>query len=216
MDLGALFMDAARYTKGTFWGRGKNTLKLLVSVVIFPLFFGYLVQVLRGEDPAPPVRWSFKMFLDGIKVCLIWFLYTVPVLVAFVALVGSVVVLYVTDGVSAIEPHLTEIIGGVLIVCVLYILTGLFVNLATIKFAREQRLFAAFSFGEIWRCIGRIGLWQYVAAVILLAAFVNTVIGLVLLVPNDVVAFALFALAMVPLSIFQARYFARIYDLAMG
>lgn len=215
MDLGALFMDAARYTKGTFWGRGKDALMLLVSVVIFPLFCGYLVQVLRGENPAPPVKWSIGMFLDGIKLCLIGVLYAIPVCVAFVVLVGSVAFLYVTDGVSAIEPYLTEIIGGALIVFVLYILTGLFVNLAMIRFARERRLFAAFSFGEIWRCIDRIGLWQYVAAVVLVSAFVNAVIALVMLVPNDVMAFVLFALVTIPLGIFQFRYYARIYDLAM-
>ncbi|QSZ66791.1 DUF4013 domain-containing protein [Methanofollis aquaemaris] len=215
MDLGAHFMDAAHYTKGAFWGRWKDNLKLLVSLVIFPLFFGYLVSILRGEDPAPPVRWSWGMFVDGIKICMIWMFYIVPVIVGVMALAGSVLVLYEMEGVGAIEPLLPEIIGGVLGVLVLYILLSLFVNIALILFARERRFFAAFSFGKIWRCIDRIGFWQYVAAVVLVAAFSNAVIALVMLIPVDVVAFALLALVTIPLSIFQARYYARIYDLAM-
>ncbi|QYZ78763.1 DUF4013 domain-containing protein [Methanofollis formosanus] len=215
MDLGALFMDAARYTKGTFWGRWKDTLKLLVSFVIFPLFFGYVVQILRGENPAPSVRWSWRMFVDGIKICLIWIFYIVPVLVASVMLITYVLVLYEMEGVGAIEPLLPEIIGGVLGVLVFYILVSLFVNFATIRFARERRFFAAFSFGEIWRCIDRIGFWQYVAAVVLISAFVNAVLALCMLIPVDEVALVLTLLVTIPLGIFQARYYSRIYDLAM-
>lgn len=215
MDLGALFMDAARYTKGAVWGRWKNSLKLLISMVVFPLFFGYVVQVLRGEDPAPPVRWSWRIFVDGIKICLIWTFYIVPVFVVSLMLITSVLVLYETGGVGAIEPVLPGIVGGVLGVLLLYILQSLFVNFAAIRFARERRFFSAFSFGEIWQSINRIGLWQYVAAVVLVAAFSNAVVASVMLIPEDVVAFVLLALVTIPLSIFQARYYARIYDLAM-
>lgn len=216
MDFSALFIDAAEYTKGAFWARWKDTLILLVSLVVFPLFFGHIARVMRGEDPAPPVAWSWRSFVDGIKLLVIWFVYTIPAFVTGIMLFAYVVAMYETKGVEAIEPFLPEIIGGFLVVFVIYIFTALAANLAGVRFARERRFFAAFSFGTIWRMIDRLGFWDYVAAVVLISAFANAIFAVIALIPHEVVAFVLEVLAFMPLAVFQARYFSRIYDLAMG
>ncbi|MDD4254318.1 MAG: DUF4013 domain-containing protein [Methanofollis sp.] len=214
MDFSALFMDAAAYTQGAFWGRWKDALALLVSLVLFPVFFGHITRILRGEEPAPPVEWSLRSCVDGIKLLVIWFVYTTPAFVAGILLFGYVAVVYEIEGVNAIEPVLPEIIGGFLVVFVVYLFTALMANLAGVRFARERRFFAAFSVRKIWGLIDRLGFWDYVIAVVLISAFMNAIVAVIALIPQDAVVFVLEVLAFIPLFIFQARYFSRIYDLA--
>ncbi len=218
MDYSVLFMDAAEYTRGAFSGRWKDVLMLLVSLIIFPLipvFFGHLARVMRGEKPAPSVEWSWRSYADGIKLLVIWFFYTLPAIVAGILLFGYVLVVYEMEGVKAIEPVLPEIIGGFLVVFVVYIFTALIANLAGVRFARERRFFAAFSVRTIWGLVDRIGFWDYVIAVVLVSAFMNAIIAVIALIPVDIVVFVLEVLAFIPLVVFQARYFSRVYDLAM-
>ncbi len=214
MDYSALFTDAAEYTRDTFVGRWKDAFMLLVSLIIFPVFFGHIVRVMRGEKPAPPVEWSLRSFADGIKLLVIWFFYTLPAIVAGSLLVGYVVVMYEMEGVKAIEPVLPEIIGGFLVVFVVYIFTALVANLAGVRFARERSFFAAFSIRKLWGLVDRLGVWEYVVAVVLISAFSNAVVTVIMLIPVDIVMFALEVLAFIPLAVFQARYYSRIYDLA--
>ncbi|WP_342678506.1 DUF4013 domain-containing protein [Methanofollis sp. UBA420] len=214
MDFSALFMDAAAYTRDAFSGRWKDVLMLLVSLILFPVFFGHLVRVMRGEKSAPSVEWSWRSCVDGIKLLVIWFFYTLPAIVAGILLFGYVAVVYEMEGVTAIEPVLPEIIGGFLVVFVVYIFTALIANLAGVRFARERRFFAAFSVRKIWGLVDRIGFWDYVIAVVLISAFTNAIVAVIALIPQDAVVFVLEFLAFIPLLIFQARYFSRIYDLA--
>jgi hypothetical protein len=214
MDLSVLFMDAAEYTRDTFLGRWKDALALLVSLIIFPVFFGHITRILRGENPAPPVEWSLRSFVDGIKLLVIWFLYTIPAIVAGSLLLGYILIVYEMGGVKAIEPVLPEIIGGFLVIFVVYIFMVLIANLAGVRFARERRFFAAFSVRKIWNLIDRVGVWDYVLAVVLLSAFANAVLAVIMLIPQDTVVFVLEVLAFASLGVFQARYYFRIYDLA--
>jgi hypothetical protein len=160
------------------------------------------------------VEWSLRSCADGIKLLVIWFIYTVPAFVAGILLFGYVLVVYDMDGVEAIEPVLPEIIGAFLVVFVVYIFTALVANLAGVRFARERSFFSAFSVRTIWGLIDRISFWDYVIAVVLLSAFANAVIAIIALIPQDIVVFVLEFLAFIPLIIFQARYYSRIYDLA--
>lgn len=218
MDYSALFMDAAEYTRDAFVGRWRDALMLLVSLVFvpfIPLFFGHLVRVMRGEKPAAPsVEWSWRSYADGIKLLVIWVFYTLPAIVAGILLFGYVLVVYEMEGVKAIEPVLPEIIGVFLIVFVVYIFTALVANLAGVRFARERSFFAAFSIRKLWSLIDRLGVWEYIVAVVLITAFSNAVISVIVLIPLDVVSFVLGVLAFIPLVVFQARYFSRIYDMA--
>lgn len=214
MDFSVLFTDAAGYTRDAFLGRWKDTLALLVSLIIFPVFFGHITRILRGEKPAPPVEWSLRSFADGIKLLTIWFFYTIPAFVAGILLLGYVLVVSEMEGVKAIEPVLPEIIGGFLVVFVAYIFMALIANLAGVRFARERRFFAAFSIRKIWKLIDHLGVWDYVLAVVLLSAFANAVLAVIMLIPQDTVVFVLEVLAFALLGVFQARYYSRIYDLA--
>lgn len=212
MDFSALFMDAAVYTRDAFWCRWKYALKLLASLILFPFFFGYLTQILRGRDEVPPVKWSWRSLLDGIKYLLIALFYSVPAMVAGIVLFGYVLILYEDEGVGAIEPILPEILSGFLVVLIVYVLTALFSNLALVRFAREHRFFAAFSFSRIWELIDRIGFWDYVAALVLISAFCGAISILLVSIPYAGIVLVL--LASPPMSVFQARYFSQIYDLA--
>lgn len=212
MDFSALFMDAAMYTQDAFWGRWKYALKLLVSLILFPFFFGYITQVLRGEDEVPPVEWSRRSFSDGIKYLLISLFYSVPAMVAGIVLFGYVLILYEDEGVGAIEPILPEILSGFLVVLIVYVLLALFSNIALVRFARGNSFFAAFSFSRIWELIDRVGFWDYVAALVLVSAFCGAIGILLASIPYAGIVLAL--LASPPMSVFQARYFSQIYDLA--
>lgn len=214
MDFSALFMDAAVYTRDAFWGRWKYALKLLASLILFPFFFGYITHVLRGGEEVPPVKWSWRSFSDGIKYLLIGLFYSLPSIVAGIALFGYVYMLYDTTGVGAIEPILPEILSGVLVVLIVYVFTALFSNLALVSFARENSFFAAFSFSRIWGVIIGVGFWDYVAAVVLVSAFFGAISILLASIPY--VGIFLVLLVTPPMSVFQARYFSRIYDLATG
>ncbi|MDD3932442.1 MAG: DUF4013 domain-containing protein [Methanoculleus sp.] len=207
-------MDAAEYTRGAFVGRWKDSLALLASLIIFPVFFGHITRILRGENPAPPVEWSLRSFADGIKLLAIWFFYSIPAIVAGILLFGYVVVTYEIGGVQAIEPILPEIIGGFLVVFAVYIFMALIANLAGVRFARERRFFAAFSVRKIWGLVDRLGIWDYVLAVVLLSAFANAIVAVITLIPQDAIVLVLEVMAFLSLAVFQARYYSRIYDLA--
>lgn len=214
MDFSVLFMDAAGYTRDAFLGRWKDTLALLVSLIIFPVFFGHITRILRGENPAPQVEWSLRSFVDGIKLLAIWFFYTIPAIMAGSLLLGYILMVYEMEGVKAIEPVLPGIIGGFLVIFVAYIFMVLIANLAGVRFARERSFFAAFSVRKIWNLIDRLGVWDYVLAVVLLSAFANAVLAVIMIIPQDMVVFVLEVLAFASLGVFQARYYSRIYDLA--
>lgn len=214
MDYSALFMDAAEYTRDAFAGRWKDAFALFVSLITFPVFFGHLVRVMRGEKPAPAVEWSLRSCADGIKLLVIWFIYSLPAIVAGILLFGYVIVVYEMGGAKAIEPVLPEIIGASLVVFVVYIFTALVANLAAVRFARERSFFSAFSVGTIWGMVDRIGVWEYAIAVVLISAFTNAIVAAIALIPLDAVVLLLEFLAFVPLIVFQARYYSRIYDLA--
>ena len=66
------YREAFAYAKGAVAGKGKQWVLLILATILFlvPLS-GYLVKVLRGEDPAPEVKGWKSLATDGIAAILI-------------------------------------------------------------------------------------------------------------------------------------------------
>ncbi|MFC6964701.1 DUF4013 domain-containing protein [Halocatena marina] len=122
-------------------------------IFFVPIFIvsGYSVHVLRssalGEAEAPRFDDWGHLLVDGLKAFVIYFAYgSVPFLIAFVALSGTMFEGGVNGGAVAIVdlPQLIALVSGVLIITM-----AALIPIALTNFALEDRLGAAFEFRTI-------------------------------------------------------------------
>ncbi|MEM0316329.1 MAG: DUF4013 domain-containing protein, partial [Archaeoglobaceae archaeon] len=67
MNYAQMFEDSFEYVKDALWGKWIKWLLLIVCIIIFPLFFGYVMEILRGKKPSPELETWGKLFIDGLK-----------------------------------------------------------------------------------------------------------------------------------------------------
>ena len=89
VDSGRILEKSIRYAQEGLAGKWDRWLLLIISCIIFPLYLGYMIRIYRGANPAPqPETWGC-MFLDGIKLIIVYLVYIIPVLILDVILFAS-------------------------------------------------------------------------------------------------------------------------------
>lgn len=214
MDYIRLLSDSFDYTKEALWGRWVRWLLLLVSVVIFPLIYGYSVRVMSGTKPAPEFEGWIRLFVDGIKLIVITIVYTIPIMI----LTLIPIVLYAIPVPAGSEPLLSPEVGIIvaLALLILFILAaivvGILATFAMVRFSRTGRMGEAFRFGALLAHIRRIG-WLDVFIALLVVAIVLTLVEFALiLVP--LIGWFIFLLLTPAFIIFTYRYITLIYESA--
>lgn len=215
--------DAFEYTKEALVGRWMRWLILLIGTIIFPIILGYTVLVYRGDQTPPDPQDWVAVFIDGIKLFIVQFVYAIPIIIVSILINLAIFlpfsVMSRSDG-SVNGGLAGAAIGAALVLALVQIVLSIAISLvsmmASVRFARTDSFGEAFNFSAILAHIGRIGWGSYILALIVLyvALFVVVVALVILGVLTLGLGFLLF-LALTPaFSIFTARYVTLIYDSA--
>lgn len=209
MEYGTLLGNSFEYTKECLVGKWMKWILLIISTIIFPLIYGYIMRIYKGTTPAPELENWGGLFIDGIKLLIVGIIYAIPIIiVAFVMGSGAAGAATTTGNIAAFGA-----MGlGLLVVFILAIIIGIILPIAYIRFSRTESFGEAFNFGAIFEHIGKIGWINYIIALIILAVVIGVIEVILMLIP--ILGQLLFLILMPAFIIFSARYMTLVYDSA--
>ena len=217
-DFGKTVGDSFEYAREGLVGKWTKWFLLLISCIIFPLIMGYMMRIYRGMTPSPePDNWG-TMFIDGLKLFVVGFIYALPVIILEIAIIGSAGLALFEGAVNPpVDP--TALMGlfgavfiGVFILLVVAIIVGLISTIASVRFARTGSFGEAFNFGAIFTHIGRIGWITYILALIIMVIIVGIVEVILMMIPC--LGPVILLLLLPGIILFSARYITLVYDSA--
>jgi hypothetical protein len=180
---------------------------LLLSFIVS----GYIVRVYRGITPPPRFDAWCSLYLDGIKVAIVGFLWFVPALVIFV--VALAFMFFGGHGSASIGPMMGAGFILILIGLIVLVITCLYAVLGSVRFARTGSMREGLRFSAITGTIQVIGWGAYILALVIMIVLVvlfSLIISLFALIPY---AGWVIQLVLTPIiSVFSARYISRVYD----
>ncbi|AEG19091.1 hypothetical protein MSWAN_2083 [Methanobacterium paludis] len=222
MDVGEISSNALKYSLSNF----KKVLILgiltITSFLIIPgfLVLGYLFKILKeslnGFDNLPEFNEWSKMFIDGLKVFFVILVYSIiPAALIGVGMRNSILPLINTQGTGPLIQSTLSfgILSGLTIIGILLgILVSFVIAVALANMACQNKLDAAFRFGEIFKRIGKIGWVDYIIwyiVMILVAIIVYSISSTLILIFIGII---LVPLIITPyFAMFYARSAALIY-----
>jgi hypothetical protein len=182
---------------------------LIISSIIFPLIYGYVMRIYKGTTPAPELENWGGLFIDGIKLLIVGIIYAIPlIIVAFVMGFGAAGAAMVGGDLAAFGA-----MGlGLLVFIIVAIIIGLILPIAYIRFSRMESFGEAFNFSAIFGHIGKIGWVDYIIALIILGVVIAVIQFVLMLIP--ILGQLLLFILMPAFIIFIARYMTLVYDSA--
>jgi len=210
MNYEAMLSDSFDYTKEAVWGRWGRWALLVVCTIIFPLLYGYILEILRGAKPAPELQNWWKLFVDGILYLIISIIYAIPIIIVAIFTIGGSILLFSAGAPAMNVGGVGMLLVGFLIIFILAILIGLIAVIGMVRFARTGTFGEAFNFSAILATIDSIGWGSYILALIILYVVVGVVSFVLAVIPFLGVVFSLIFSA--PIAVFTARYIALLYD----
>ncbi len=226
MNYGSMLGNSFAYTKDGLLGNWGKWLLLFISMVIFPLWWGYQWKIYRGESRMPPLDDWVGMFINGIKLFVVSIIYFIIPTVVFMVAGGAGIMM----GGAASSPGAGALIGMLIGMIFLFVFS-LIALMGLVRFARTDSFGEAFNFSAIITHIGEIGWVSYVLALVIfwIVAVVAAVIfaiamgvisAILLLIPfvGWLLAFLLSIIIAVLIGpfvgVFGTRYITHIYDSA--
>ncbi|HMA05589.1 MAG TPA: DUF4013 domain-containing protein, partial [Methanomicrobiales archaeon] len=196
-----------------------RTLIAIIIIGIFASIFiaGYVVQIYRGVKPAPAFANWVSLFVEGLKLDIVVFVWFLPGIIlgllALLALVGGVILPGPASRSSYLLPAILIFLVLIIIAMILFVVAALYGTLGAIRFARTGAMTEGWRFSTITAIIRRMGWGNYIIALILLgvASFLfNLVVSIPAIIPyiGWIVPVCLLPL----LTVFTARYFMLIYE----
>lgn len=201
--------ESFEYTKEGLIGKWMKWILLIIASIIFPLLYGYVVRIYKGESPSPELDDWAGLFIDGIKLLIIGIVYAIPIIIVAFLLIGGAVISAAAMGMSDVA----AIAGagfGLLIVLIFAIIIGLIVPIAYVRFARTGSMGEAFNFSAIIGHIGKIGWISYIIALIILGVVISVIEFILMMIP--VLGWILIFILIPAFAIFSARYMSLLYD----
>lgn len=184
----------------------------IIPIIGWILLMGFLVRVYRGGE-AKLGEW-IKMLIDGILMWIISIVYSiVPMIVLFIF--GGALLLSPTammDPSAATAAVAGVGIIGLIITLIVAIIFGILATMAMVRFAKEESLGAAFQFGEIFKIVGKIGWIHYILSWIVLMIILCVIIVILMIIP--IIGWILLLILAPLLCIWEARFFAQLYESA--
>ena len=213
MEIGEMLGNSFEYTKDGLMGKWVKWILLIVCYIIFPLMGGYVVRIYKGTTPAPELDDWVGLFVDGIKLLIIGFVYAIPVILVGIFLgMGSFFAISTVDY-TPTAGGIGALILGFLIMIILAIIISLIAIIGMVRFARKDSMGEAFNFSAILETIGTIGWIEYIVALIVLwivVLGVNFILGFIMAIP--VLGWLIYLFALPAIAIFSARYMTLLYE----
>jgi len=236
MDYTDMIRDAWTYSRQGVFENSGRWLRLILTIILLAIpMNGYIMRIYRGEGSAPEVnRWG-RLFIDGLKLLIMAFIYSIPIWICWLVTYGAMMAAIVSGhadsaAMAGLEPNL----GLMILIYIVEFAVALVLPVASIRFARSGRFSEAFQFAAIADQIGRIGWINYIIAIFLVAilvavpvmalVFVFVVLGIFLaaitnfsfaaLIALIAIGVLIFLIVLPLLMVFQARYWTRLYDSA--
>lgn len=180
---------------------------LLLSFIVS----GYLVRVYRGITPPPRFDAWCSLYLDGIKIAIVGFVWMIPALVIMVTAVALII--FGALGSASVGTMVGAGFILLLIGLIVLVITSLYAALGGVRFARTGSMREGLRFSAITGTIQAIGWGAYILALVImmvLVILVTLIITLLALIPY---AGWVIQLVLTPIvSVFTARYISRVYD----
>jgi hypothetical protein len=216
MDYGSILGDAFGYAKDAVIGKWKQWLLLFIATILLcvPLM-GYTVRVFRGDNPAPEVTDWALLIIDGIKYFIISLIYAIPTLILVFVTMGSAIIALASGNPAVLASGIEGMFLGLVLVGIVATICCLFGMIGIIRFARTDSMGEAFNFSEIKETIGKIGWMPYILAFIvmfLVQLVISILLSVITMIPFIGIIIQLVFVA--PIAIFEARYFAKVYECA--
>jgi Protein of unknown function (DUF4013) len=189
---------------------------VIVTGLLFSFFLsGYMVRIYRGIKPAPDFDDWGGLFLDGLKLNIVSFIWFLPVLIVVLCALGLVVAGIASPGSGLTGLYIGLLLLALLVGMVLLIIVALFSIMGVIRFARTGSITEGLRYAKIAEHIGKIGWGNYIVALVVLgvAGFIFSIVLMIL----SMIPYAgwVFTLVFTPLlTVFSARYYTIIYDQA--
>lgn len=224
MDIGEIVSDSIKYPTSDLKKLVILGFMFLISFLIVPAFLvlGYGFRALKasiaGADELPEYDEWGEMFVDGLKVFVVEFVYfLIPALIIIIGSWASIAALAAasTTGTMTDPTAFIGIISGtVLIGGIVAIILGLIATIALANMAyNDSELGAAFRFGEIMNIISQIGWVDYIiwyVVIIIISIIIGVISGIVQIIP--IIGTLIAILVIVPYSqLFFYRALALLY-----
>jgi hypothetical protein len=195
----------------------------IVSLITSLIASGYLVKVYKGGDIAPELEGYGEMFVTGIKLAIIQFIYVfIPVIIILAGIfflgVGGLALLAGTAEEAAIAGAAIGAASGMiglllmLIGTVLTIALGLLSMIAGIRFAKTEKFGEGFNFEEIFATIKEIGWKHYILSYIVLIILISVISVILGVIPF--IGWLLLVIILPLLLLWQGKFFEKLYSCA--
>jgi len=211
--------DPKKIMKGTtiIWGAipwGQIAVLAGLGLILSFFLSGYSVRIYRGVKPAPDFKEWTNLFVDGVKLAVVWFLWILPVAIVLAAGIAIAIASYVSVRMAA--PNVILLLLMLLLLLlgfVLVLIVLLFGILGAVRFARTGSIREGIRLSAILTTIRTMGWLSYIILLVgfIIACVIYAVISAVL----TAIPFIgwVFVLVVNPVfMIFTARYFSLVYD----
>jgi hypothetical protein len=191
---------------------------LLVLMFLASFFLsGYIVRIYRGVATPPPFdRWA-GMFIDGIRLCIVWLIWMLPAIIVLELSLVSLFIAGLTGGPDSPNFALIGVILLQLLLAVILLLMAvIFGTLGAIRFARTGSVMEGVNYRGILDTIRQIGWWDYIIAGIILvviALIFTIIISFLDLIPY--IGWVLVLILTPVMSVLSARFLSLVYDAGM-
>jgi hypothetical protein len=183
---------------------------LLIIPIINFIIGGYYIKTLRGSIEGKPglPEWDDwgDLFVKGLMVAIIGFIYSlIPLIVLFVS-IGGVITAAISSG-DFSAASISAIVGGSLFSVVLMLIVCLVLPMALSIYAKEDSIGAAFRIGEILSRIKSVP-GDYIITIIVLYAllFIVNLVAAIPIIGWVIIIFANFYIALVASKMFGEVY----------
>ena len=195
------------------WGQ----IAILAALGFILSFFisGYIVRIYRGVKPAPDFKEWTNLFVDGVKLAVVWFLWILPVAIVMAAGIAIAIASYLSVRMAAV-PNIVLLLPLFLLLLlgfVLVIMVLLFGILGAVRFARTGSIREGIRLSAILTTIQTMGWLSYIILLVgfIIACVIYAVISAVL-TAIPYIGWVLVLIVNPVFMIFSARYFSLVYD----
>jgi hypothetical protein len=214
MDFGNMIGESFEYAKDAVAGNYKKWLMLVIATILLGIpLFGYLMKVLRGDNPAPEVENWRTLFVEGIKYLAVALIYAIPLIIVGILVARAGVAGMMSGVLEELMTAFVMIAVGLVIMLILAIFIAVFAIIGVARLARTGSISEAFNFNAILVSIKKLGWGQYLIAfgILIISGFIMEIIANVLMI-IPVLGGIICLFLIPPFALFIARYICLLYD----